>query len=105
MLLLKNHTHPQAGTIRDLLAAGAVADTWAPDGSSALMQAAAADAALVVEALLYEGGARVELQDALGRWAGAPGFVQGMYPDAKRGPCCAVRCRQPSPCASCPLLG
>lgn len=57
---------PAVSTMRELLVAGAVPDTWAPNGSSALMLAAAADA---VEALivLLEGGASVELQDALGR--------------------------------------
>lgn len=52
--------------MRELLGAGAVPDTWAPNGSSALMLAAAADAVAAVDVLL-EAGASVELQDALGR--------------------------------------
>ncbi|KXZ46695.1 hypothetical protein GPECTOR_41g659 [Gonium pectorale] len=54
--------------MRKLLSSGAVPDTWAPNGSSALMLAAAANG---VEALrvLLEAGASLELQDALGRSA------------------------------------
>eukprot|EP00775_Hariotina_reticulata_P007788 gene7788-7986_t len=54
--------------MRLLLAAGAVPDTWAPNGSSALMLAAAADGVTALQVLL-EGGATIELQDALGRSA------------------------------------
>ncbi len=46
---------------------GAVPDTWAPNGSSALMLAASADAVENLGVLL-EAGATLELQDALGRW-------------------------------------
>jgi hypothetical protein len=53
----------------ELLTAGAVPDTWAPSGSSALMLAACADGVGALRVLL-EGGASVELQDALGRWDG-----------------------------------
>lgn len=52
--------------MRALLGAGAVPDTWAPNGSSALMLAAAADGVAALEVLLG-GGASLELQDALGR--------------------------------------
>ncbi|KIY96088.1 hypothetical protein MNEG_11874 [Monoraphidium neglectum] len=52
----------------ELLTAGAVPDTWAPSGSSALMLAACADGVGALRVLL-EGGASVELQDALGRSA------------------------------------
>jgi hypothetical protein len=52
--------------MRELLTAGAVPDTWAPNGSSALMLAASVDGVGALGVLL-EGGASVELQDALGR--------------------------------------
>lgn len=52
--------------MKQLLAAGAVPDTWAPNGSSALMLAAAANGVEALKVLL-EGGATLELQDALGR--------------------------------------
>lgn len=51
-----------------LLSQGAVPDTWAPNGSSALMLAAAADGVEALKALL-DHGATIELQDALGRSA------------------------------------
>lgn len=51
-----------------LLRDGAVPDTWAPNGSSALMLAAAADSMNALRVLL-EHGATIELQDALGRSA------------------------------------
>lgn len=53
-------------SMRALLGAGAVCDTWAPNGSSALMLAASADCAEGV-GLLLDGAASLELQDALGR--------------------------------------
>eukprot|EP00798_Chlamydomonas_sp_ICE-L_P024342 gene24342-9958_t len=55
-------------TMRKLLAKGAVPDTWAPNGSSALMLAASANAAKSLKVLLGA-GASIELQDALGRSA------------------------------------
>ncbi|EFJ40619.1 hypothetical protein VOLCADRAFT_99563 [Volvox carteri f. nagariensis] len=54
--------------MRKLLASGAVPDTWAPNGSSALMLAAAANGTEAMTVLL-EAGATLELQDALGRSA------------------------------------
>ncbi|GIL80564.1 hypothetical protein Vretimale_16013 [Volvox reticuliferus] len=54
--------------MRKLLASGAVPDTWAPNGSSALMLAAAANGTEAL-AVLLEAGATLELQDALGRSA------------------------------------
>lgn len=56
--------------MRIVLERGAVCDTWAPNGSSALMLAAssAATDAAPVE-LLLQNGASLELQDALGRTA------------------------------------
>ena len=54
--------------MRRLLASGAVPDTWAPNGSSALMLAAAANGTDALKVLL-EAGATLELQDALGRSA------------------------------------
>ena len=60
----------QAETIEALLALGAAADTWAPDGASALMLAARADAVRAMRVLLGPGRASVELRDALGRCAG-----------------------------------
>lgn len=54
--------------MRRLLAAGAVCDTWAPNGSSALMLAAGADSSEGC-ALLLKHTATLELQDALGRTA------------------------------------
>lgn len=51
-----------------LLRDGAVPDTWAPNGSSALMLAAASDGTNALRVLL-EHGATIELQDALGRSA------------------------------------
>ena len=60
---------PQAlDAIRALIAQGAVADTWAPNGQSSLMLAAAADSVEGVT-LLLDTGASLELQDALGRTA------------------------------------
>uniref|UniRef100_A0A1D2A4L2 Uncharacterized protein n=1 Tax=Auxenochlorella protothecoides TaxID=3075 RepID=A0A1D2A4L2_AUXPR len=55
-------------SMRALLARGAVCDTWAPSGSSALMLVASADSRPGVELLLAH-GATMELQDALGRTA------------------------------------
>ncbi len=52
--------------MRRLLADGAVPDTWAPNGSSALMLAASVNGTEALKVLL-EHGASVELQDALGR--------------------------------------
>jgi hypothetical protein len=54
--------------MRQLLSHGAVCDTWAPNGSSALMLAASADSGEAA-ALLLQHQASVELQDALGRTA------------------------------------
>ncbi|GAX79495.1 hypothetical protein CEUSTIGMA_g6936.t1 [Chlamydomonas eustigma] len=54
--------------MRRLLTEGAVPDTWAPNGSSALMLAASADAHEALKVLLGA-GATLELQDALGRSA------------------------------------
>ncbi|GIL60397.1 hypothetical protein Vafri_14845 [Volvox africanus] len=54
--------------MRKLLGSGAVPDTWAPNGSSALMLAAAANGTEAL-AVLLEAGATLELQDALGRSA------------------------------------
>lgn len=54
--------------IRELTAKGAVADTWAPNGQSALMLAAASNSAEGAK-LLIDTGASLELQDALGRTA------------------------------------
>lgn len=61
---------------RALLAAGAVCDTWAPNGSSALMLAASVDCAEGV-GLLLDHAASLELQDALGRWGGVGRCRQG----------------------------
>ncbi|WIA18218.1 hypothetical protein OEZ85_009690 [Tetradesmus obliquus] len=72
--------------MRALLAAGAVPDTWAPNGSSALMLAAAADGVAALKVLL-EGGATLELQDALGR--SALMFAAG------NGATAACKCGQP----------
>ncbi|KAK2079373.1 hypothetical protein QBZ16_003064 [Prototheca wickerhamii] len=54
--------------MRALLGRGAVCDTWAPSGSSALMLTSSADSEEGVR-LLLEHGATLELQDALGRTA------------------------------------
>lgn len=54
--------------MRKLLANGAVPDTWAPNGSSALMLAAAANGTDAL-CVLLGAGATLELQDALGRSA------------------------------------
>ncbi|KAL0022409.1 hypothetical protein WJX77_009167 [Trebouxia sp. C0004] len=51
-----------------LLQEGAVPDTWAPNGSSALMLAASVDGVAAIQ-LLLKHGATIELQDALGRSA------------------------------------
>ncbi|DBA68766.1 TPA: hypothetical protein ACH3X2_013381 [Trebouxia sp. C0005] len=51
-----------------LLQEGAVPDTWAPNGSSALMLAASVDGIAAIQ-LLLKHGATIELQDALGRSA------------------------------------
>jgi ankyrin repeat protein len=52
--------------MKRLFQAGAVPDTWAPNGSSALMLAAAADGGAALQVLM-DNGATLELQDALGR--------------------------------------
>lgn len=54
--------------MKRLLEQGAVPDTWAPNGSSALMLAAAANGTSALRVLLSS-GATLELQDALGRSA------------------------------------
>jgi hypothetical protein len=51
-----------------LLKQGAVPDTWAPNGSSALMLAASCNGTAALRVLLQH-GASIELQDALGRTA------------------------------------
>ncbi len=51
-----------------LLKQGAVPDTWAPNGSSALMLAASCNGTAALQVLLQH-GASIELQDALGRTA------------------------------------
>lgn len=69
LLACSAHASAEAlAAMRALLAAGAVCDTWAPNGSSALMLAASADCAEGV-GLLLDHAASLELQDALGRWA------------------------------------
>lgn len=69
LLACAGHASPAAlRSMRALLGAGAVCDTWAPSGSSALMLAAAADCGEGC-ALLLEHAASLELQDALGRTA------------------------------------
>lgn len=69
LLACSGHATAEAlAAIRALLGAGAVCDTWAPNGSSALMLAASVDCAQGV-GLLLGGGASLELQDALGRTA------------------------------------
>lgn len=70
-MLLACAAHATADALRAmrvLLDAGAVCDTWAPNGSSALMLAASADCAEGVQ-LLLDNAASLELQDALGRTA------------------------------------
>jgi hypothetical protein len=52
----------------ELTKKGAVADTWAPNGQSSLMLAAAANSAKAIT-LLLSAGASLELQDAMGRTA------------------------------------
>ncbi|GFH16233.1 ANK_REP_REGION domain-containing protein, partial [Haematococcus lacustris] len=56
------------GAMQRLLRNGAVPDTWAPNGSSALMLAASVDSTTALQVLL-DAGATLELQDALGRTA------------------------------------
>ena len=69
LLACAAHASPEAlAAMRGLLEAGAVCDTWAPNGSSALMLAASADCAEGV-GLLLDHAASLELQDALGRTA------------------------------------
>ncbi|KAI7835965.1 hypothetical protein COHA_010164 [Chlorella ohadii] len=69
LLACAGHSTPAAlSATRALLAAGAVCDTWAPNGSSALMLAASVDCAECV-GLLLDHSASLELQDALGRTA------------------------------------
>ena len=69
LLAAAGHASAEAlEAVRGLLAAGAVPDTWAPNGSSALMLAASVDCAEGV-ALLLGSAASLELQDALGRTA------------------------------------
>lgn len=67
--------------MRTLTRKGAVPDTWAPNGQSSLMLAAAADSAEGVE-LLLGAGASPELQDAMGRtalmWAAGSGAVAAL---------------------------
>lgn len=77
LLACAGHSTPAAlSATRALLAAGAVCDTWAPNGSSALMLAASVDCAECV-GLLLDHSASLELQDALGRCAGV-GVVFGV---------------------------
>lgn len=77
LLACAGHTSADAlAAMRALLAAGAVCDTWAPNGSSALMLAASADCAEGV-GLLLDHAASPELQDALGRWAAAATACRG----------------------------
>jgi hypothetical protein len=54
--------------MKRLLQQGAVPDTWAPNGSSALMLAASCNGTAALQVLL-QNGASIELQDALGRTA------------------------------------
>lgn len=54
--------------MRKLLQEGAVPDTWAPNGSSALMLSASVNGTDALKVLI-ENGATIELQDALGRSA------------------------------------
>ena len=69
LLACSGSSTPEAlDSMKALLACGAVCDTWAPNGSSALMLAAAIDCTAGVE-LLLSNGATLELQDALGRTA------------------------------------
>lgn len=76
LLACAGHSTPAAlSATRTLLAAGAVCDTWAPNGSSALMLAASVDCAECV-GMLLDHSASLELQDALGRCAGV-GVVVG----------------------------
>jgi ankyrin repeat protein len=55
-------------SMNELTKKGAVADTWAPNGQSSLMLAAAANSAEAIT-LLLSAGASLELQDAMGRTA------------------------------------
>lgn len=62
--------------MRKLLASGAVPDTWAPNGSSALMLAAAANGTEAL-AVLLEAGATLELQVRVCVRGGGGGMVCG----------------------------
>jgi len=55
-------------SMTELTKKGAVADTWAPNGQSSLMLAAAANSPEAIT-LLLSAGASLELQDAMGRTA------------------------------------
>ena len=79
LLACSGSSTPEALTsMRNLTEKGAVPDTWAPNGQSSLMLAAAADSPQGVE-LLLKAGASAELQDAMGRtalmWAAGSGAV------------------------------
>lgn len=69
LLACSDSATPEAlDAITQLTSKGAVPDTWAPNGQSALMIAAAANNTAGVKLLLSK-GASLELQDALGRTA------------------------------------
>ena len=83
--------------IEQLVAAGAVPDTWAPSGQSCLMIAAAADNADAIKMLLQHGASR-ELQDALGRtalmWAAGSSAPASLNALLDAGACVATRDRR-----------
>jgi hypothetical protein len=84
-------------SVRALADAGAVPDTWAPNGQSALMLAAAGDSAEGV-GLLLERGASLELQDSLGRtalmWAAGSGATAALLALLDAGAAVAQRDRR-----------
>lgn len=87
LLACAGHATPAAlDATRQLLAAGAVPDTWAPNGSSALMLAASVDCAEGV-ALLLDNAASLELQDALGRCGPAVPASSAAAPYGQYGVC------------------
>lgn len=82
LLACSGSTAPEAlKAIRILTSNGAVPDTWAPNGQSSLMCAAASDSPAAID-LLLQAGASLELQDAMGRtalmWAAGSGSVAAL---------------------------
>ncbi|KAH7617352.1 hypothetical protein Ndes2526B_g07955 [Nannochloris sp. 'desiccata'] len=84
-------------SMNELTRMGAVADTWAPNGQSSLMLAAAANSAEAIT-LLLSAGASLELQDAMGRtalmWAAGSDAVDALKVLLDAGASVALRDRR-----------